>query len=379
MIASIFTAAGYKTGLYTSPHLIDFTERIRINGQPIPLQRVVHYAKLLQSKIKKLKATFFEATTAMAFLYFAEEHVDIAVVETGLGGRLDATNILTPILSVITSIGLEHTEHLGHTIREIAKEKGGIIKSGTPCLVGASEKDAISVFRQIAEKKQSQLYFARRLSSYQVVSNRLDGLMINLKTRPSNYQSLRIGLAGRYQAQNARLAVLATEFLKSSGVTQWHLTKKVIYRGLKNVRKFSGLAGRFEVIRRHPTVIIDVAHNPDGIKTLIQSLQSLHFRKLFLIFGVMEDKDYKTMIRQLASVVGEVYAVQPNLERALAAKRISAEFLRNGIPCKTASSVWRGVQKALNRAGNGDTILIIGSHYVAGEALNYFKKHGKIT
>ena len=267
MIASILTASGYKTGLYTSPHLIDFPERIRIDGESISRRIIVELTKSLRPIIERRRATFFEATTAIAYQYFADQEVDVAVIETGLGGRWDATNVITPILSIITNIGLEHTEYLGKTYSHIAFEKGGIIKPGVACLTGTTNKAALNTLRRIAKRKASHFSRAPGISSDEIRHRSLSGLRANIRTKRTMYRNLDIRLAGDHQASNAQLALLAMEEMQDAGFER--VSKKSVRDGLRSIRKNTSFRGRMEILSEQPPVVADVAHNPDGIQAQI--------------------------------------------------------------------------------------------------------------
>ena len=368
MIASILTASGYRTGLYTSPHLIEFSERIRIDGNPIARKEIVRYTHSMRSRIEKIKGTFFEATTAMAFKYFADEKVDVAVIETGLGGRWDATNVITPLVSVITNLGLEHTEYLGSTISRIAFEKGGIIKPGRPCVTGAAQPAAIRRLRAIAKKRHVNLIRADRASSVKIVNRSIDRLEVDLRAQGSMYRKLAISLAGDHQARNAQLAVLAVRQLRQNRAFR-RISEPGIRSGMGSIRRLSGLRGRLELVHEEPWVIADVAHNPDAIATLIDSLRRLVWGNFLTVFGVMRDKDYCGMIRRLAEISRLVVAVRPRTERALEGRTIVENFHAAGTSAIDGGSVARGAGMALRAAGRGEWILVTGSHYVVGELL----------
>lgn len=376
MIASILQEAGYIVGLYTSPHLIDFTERIRINGKEIDWETVVHYTELLRPKITELKCTFFEATTAIAFLHFASEKVDIAVIETGLGGRLDATNVISPLLTIITSISLEHTEHLGKTISRIAREKAGIIKPRVPCVIGNLPEDAEKVIRRIAASKRARIISAPKAAPFQIMSNTLDGLTVTLKTKQKTYDELFIGMSGGFQAENARLAVLASEILSGQVSKNFALDAEAIRNGLRNVRKNTGTRGRLEVVRKNPRVLIDVAHNPDAIARLAESLDRLGVRISIIIFGVMRDKDYGQMLINLKSISDRMVAVAARIDRSLEVTNLASTARHLGFRVTPGGTVRRGLMVALKSATKSETILVTGSFYVVGEALQFFEKGG---
>jgi dihydrofolate synthase / folylpolyglutamate synthase len=372
MIASMLTASDYRTGLYTSPHLIDFTERIRIDGKKIGFDDVVRYTISLRPMIEKLKATFFEATTAIAFQYFADQKVDIAIVETGLGGRLDATNVVTPLLSVITNIGLDHTEHLGATQAKIAYEKGGIIKPSVPCLAGTTDPIPLRVLRRISQLNRTNLLQVERISSVTITSNSLQGLAVNLTTTYHTYNNLFVSLAGEHQARNLQLAVLAVERLKNCfGFSK--ISKPMLVEGLQRIQHYSKLRGRLDVFRRSPLIIADVAHNPDGTKALAAALRKIIIGRVVLVFGAMKDKNYSEMLEVISPITRLTIAVRPNILRALETKWI-VEKLNNGKKRSiNAGNVHLGIKIAQQEIGTIEPILITGSHYVVGEAMKFFK------
>ncbi len=375
MIASVAMEAGLKTGLYTSPHLVHFNERIRVNGREISDEAIVEYTNQLRPKIEEFDATFFEATTAIAFRHFAEEKAEFGVIETGLGGRLDATNVLKPLLSIITNVGLDHTQHLGDTVQQIAWEKGGVIKAGVDCLTGSENQEALEVLKQIAQEKKVKLFCVTDLCDSRVVGKKRDGIVLDVSTQEESYPDLYVGLAGEHQAKNAQIAVLAAEYLKNQ--KQLPLTRTSIVQGLRNVQRNTCLHGRLEVFSAQPMVVLDVAHNPDGIRALTDALQAYDYGRLILVFGVLSDKDYVEMIEILAAVADEVIAVQPEIDRALESEKICSRFQDKGKRSFDSKRVDEGVAKALSLAAVEDMVLITGSHYVVGEAISYLRKRKK--
>jgi dihydrofolate synthase/folylpolyglutamate synthase len=344
-IASIFSQSGYRTGLYTSPHLVRFTERIRINGIEMPDDRLVEYVSQLRPMIEKHHATFFEATTCVAFQYFADERVDVAIIETGLGGRLDSTNIIHPLVSGITNVALEHQMYLGNSITTIAREKGGIIKRGVPCVTSSDDDEVLRVLRSIAQRKGSKLIEARRFA----------------------FNRANLGLAGRHQKRNAALASAVVELVRSSTSRFPRLSKVTIRRGLMHVQQNTGIRGRLERVGRR--FILDVAHNPDGIKTLIESLSPATRRNLTVVFGVMKDKEYRTMIELLARMAKRFIAVAPKMERALPSLEVARIAEAWCASVVNGGSVTHGMRRARLSTSSGN-ILVTGSNYVVGEALN---------
>ncbi|MFI5253694.1 MAG: bifunctional folylpolyglutamate synthase/dihydrofolate synthase [Bacteroidota bacterium] len=369
MIASILTASGYTTGLYTSPHLVNFTERIRIDGTSIAEDQVVAYTKILKREVEKCRATFFETTTAMAFMYFADQKVDVAVIETGLGGRFDATNIVNPVLSIITSIGMDHMEHLGNSISEIAFEKGGIVKPGIPCIVGFNENPALDVVRRICRKNQSRILSVHSDTKSEVMRSSIEGSIVNISTRRVDIQNLHLSLAGNYQINNACMAILAVENLALNGSFP-DICKKSIKSGLGAIKKYSHLCGRLDILCKNPLILCDVAHNPPAIERLCAALSDLNLRDLILIFGVMKDKDVVGIVDSLIGFSRMVIVVKPDTVRAMEEGSIVEIFHAKHFKAITGGSVKRGVELAVQKTRLNDTILVLGSHYVVGEAIN---------
>lgn len=376
-IASILKASGYKVGLYTSPHLVDFTERIKINGIPIPKERVVEYVKILQDEIDTLKATFFEATTAIAFKYFADEKVDFAVVEVGLGGRLDSTNVIMPAVSVITTISYDHIDVLGDTLEKIALEKAGIIKEGIPCITGCDDEKALNVIKKVSEEKKSKLIIADEVSSVKIKEIAENSLRFDLKTGKRFYPNLIAGVSGKFQAKNLQLSILTYELLSELGLVNFKMES--VYDGILNVREFSGLKGRFEFLSlsnysQKPKIIIDVAHNYPAIDQLVSELEIFKRNKLLILFGVMRDKEYEKMIQKLSEVADFAVATQPKIGRALEAKMIYEIFKQNGVDSTYIQDSDKAFDFIMSKASEGDLVLITGSHYLVGEVIAHIEK-----
>ena len=366
-MASAFKEAGYRTGLYTSPHLVSFTERIRINGVELQESALARYVAVLRPAIERTTATFFEATTCVAFLYFADEGVDIAVIETGLGGRLDATNVLRPLVSVITNIGLDHTDLLGRTTRAVAREKGGIIKDSIPVVTGTEDPDALKVLRRISRLRRAPLVNARDAVRMQ----RSGGGRIRLAYRGIRLEPFVPGLTGEHQMWNAALALAALGVLKQKVSFRRAfaaLDRKAIRRGFVNVVRNTGLHGRFELADRRRKILLDVAHNPDGMRTLAHEIERRHFRNLVAVFGVMKDKDYGPMLDALARIARPLIAVAPRERRALSARQLTRYGQTRGYAVVFGGSVREGIRKAVRLRGKG-SVLVTGSHYVVGEAM----------
>ena len=374
-LSSILMESGYKTGLYTSPHLQRFTERIRINGKEISQRRLVSYAQQLRPAIESTKATFFEATTCIAFQYFADEHVELAVIETGLGGRLDATNVLSPMISVITNIGLEHREYLGNTITAITREKAGIIKRGIPCVTGSGDKHVLKVLNATCARTNTKLHQAGGIVSTTTGPGK--GQRTTFRTKPWTIRNVRLGLAGPHQVQNASLAVACLAVLKgrADSPPPFERVKRAsVKTGLERVSANSGIRARLETLGLNGRYIVDVAHNPDGSRTLVDALELQHVGGLIVVFGVMKDKEYLPMLRELARVGKAFVAVAPAMDRALNPRKLCGEMRRLGLEARWAGSVGQGLGIAIRMAGTQGRVLVTGSHYVVGEAYPRLRK-----
>lgn len=340
MIASILQEAGYKVGLYTSPHLKDYRERIKINGKEITEEYVVAFVEQHKSFFEQNQLSFFEMTVGLAFQYFADEKVDIAVVEVGMGGRLDSTNIITPLVSVITNIGFDHTQFLGNTLSLIANEKAGIIKSKIPVVIGEYVSETKEVFTKIATENLSSIYFAQ----------------------DSADSDLPCGLYGDYQNQNKKTVLQAIALLKKHFV----ISEKAIELGLLNVVKNTGLFGRWQKLGEHPTIICDTAHNAEGFKIVMNQINNLKFDKLHFVLGVVNDKDLVSIL-PLFPKNAFYYFCKPNVTRGLNAadlKEVALSFGLNGVLC---DSVTEAYVAAKSKATTNDLIYIGGSTFVVAE------------
>ena len=364
LIAACLQAAGYRVGLYTSPHLVDFRERIRINGQPIPESEVVRFIETNQPILAELRPSFFETTMAMAFFYFAQQQVDIAVVEVGLGGRLDSTNIITPLLSVITNIGFDHTEFLGHTLKDIAREKAGIIKPGVPCVIGETDEETAPVFIEAAkqngiwgeglETTDCRIWFADQCGYMR---------MRRKKETPT------CQLQGIYQEKNQQTAYVALQVLRNYTPSTIHLTSYAISEGFANVCSLTGLRGRWEILCDKPLTICDTGHNSHGIKYVSEQLATLlnTHSTLHIVFGMVNDKDVDVVLSLLPKDA-HYYFTQAQTHRAIPATELVAKFGAG----QAFSTVEQAVRAAQKNATDKDIIFIGGSNYVVGEALTLF-------
>jgi dihydrofolate synthase/folylpolyglutamate synthase len=321
MLAAILQQAGYKTGLYTSPHLKDFRERIKINGEMISHEFVVDFVERTKTISEEIKPSFFELTVAMAFDYFEKEKIDVAVIETGLGGRLDSTNIITPILSIITNIGYDHTDLLGNTLEKIAFEKAGIIKPGVPVVIGEYLPETKKVFIEKAKQCNSPIYFAQDEYAVSNINYSMQLLSCDVTSTEHNItETFELDLNGLYQTKNIRTVLCAEGLLMQLGFNLKNADEK---QALKNVKKLTGLYGRWDVISSNPTIVLDVAHNEDGVKQLLHQLSvvrgpssALHF-----IMGMVKDKDISKLLSILPKNA-RYYFSSAHIERALPHKEL---------------------------------------------------------
>jgi dihydrofolate synthase/folylpolyglutamate synthase len=363
MLESILCQAGYRTGLYTSPHLVSFSERVRICGKELEPEFVADFVNQLKPRIERDQYTFFEVTTALALLYFAEQRVDVAVAETGLGGRLDSTNLIHPEVVGITNIALEHTEILGKSLQKIAKEKGGIIKSKVPTVLGIGNSVALKHIRRICQYEHSKLISVRQSSNWRVHELSLKGCRFSAEVGGEDYSQLFVNLAGRHQVSNAVMVLNVAELLRKKGC---NLPFSAIAKGLRSV----SWPARFQVYRRRPRVILDVAHNPSSAEALIQTFADLlPDSRVRFIFGVMSDKDYYQMLETLSPRAENFIFVRPKIDRAEAFSKLREVAKRLDLNYSFAPSVAQAYQESLGNASVDDVICITGSHYTVGEFL----------
>lgn len=358
MLASVLQEAGYKVGLYTSPHLKSFTERIRINGSPITERAVVDFVERIQPTIKKIEPSFFEITVAMAFDYFAREEVDIAVVEVGLGGRLDSTNILTPEVSVITNIGWDHQSLLGNTLRKIAFEKAGIIKKGVPVVVSQKQSEVARVFEEKAASEQTSLTFASDMYRLERASpDRFNVFWYNEIV----LEGLQLDLKGAYQRYNI-LGVLQTlDKLKG-----FDISEEAIRNGLENVITNTGLKGRWQQLGSNPTIICDTGHNQDGVHFIVDQLRQLSYKKLHMVWGMVNDKSIDEVLALLPKTAF-YYFCAANIPRAMKADQLKQKAAEHQLDSETYPSVSEAIHAAKKNASDEDLIFIGGSTFVVAE------------
>ncbi|PIF06378.1 MAG: dihydrofolate synthase [Draconibacterium sp.] len=369
MIAAILQIAGYKTALYTSPHLTDFRERIKVNGDMIGKEEVEAWVKnyIRKNKKWKLEPSFFELTVAMAFDYFAKQKVDIAVVETGLGGRLDSTNIILPEVSVITNIGLDHTDLLGGTLEKIASEKAGIIKPKIPVVIGTTQKATEPVFRSVAKDKNADIWFADQeyLAAYSMAGTDEKQIFNVEKGHMLVYPDLKLDLLGTYQRKNLPAVLKTVDLLIEKG---WIISRNHVYGGLENTALLTGLHGRWQVIGHNPLVICDTGHNEDGIQQVVEQLKNTPYRNLHILFGVVGDKNHDAVL-QLLPKDAHYYFAKADIPRAMNEKALAEKALKFGLHGETYPTVALAFESARKNASTQDVIFVGGSTFVVAEVL----------
>lgn len=371
MLASVLQSAGFRTGLYTSPHLKDFRERIRINGKMIPKTEVTRWIRDFRKKNKQLQISpsFFELTVAMAFDYFAREKVDVAVIEVGLGGRLDSTNIINPEVSVITNISYDHQSLLGKTLPEIAGEKAGIIKAGIPVVISQWQEEVAAVFQTKALDAQAPLYFAGKeyTAEYGMLDTEGKQVFNFRKNNALVWPDLKVDLAGNYQRLNIPAVLKTVDLLQEKG---WHIPVSAVYIGLARAASQTGLMGRWQVIGHNPLMICDTGHNEDGIRQVVQQLNNMAFKKLHIVFGMVSDKDPAPVLSLLPRNA-VYYFTKANIPRALnenQLQEIASQFKLKGECYPTVPEAFTA---AMNAADTQDLIFVGGSNFVVAEILLY--------
>ena len=362
MLASILQTAGYKTGLYTSPHLVDFRERIKIDGVYCSKEFVVEFTEKIKPLIATIQPSFFEITVAMAFSYFAEQKVDIAVIEVGLGGRLDSTNIITPEVSIITNIGLDHTQFLGDTIPQIAGEKAGIIKKDVPCIVSEYTEETKPVFDAAASL--TSLAYGSELFTILDIKYAHDYLGVQvLNKKTEDVQTYQLDLNGSYQAKNVQGVLGAIGILQTKG---WQISNQHILDGLSHVKKNTGLYGRWQMIGTNPTTVVDVAHNVAGIQTLLAQIKLVNHQQLHIVFGMVKDKDIDSVLA-LLPIQATYYFTQAQIERAIDANELQQKAGQHGLTGNVFAHVNEAIAAAQKQAQVKDLIVVCGSVFLVGE------------
>ena len=362
LLAAILSEAGYKVGLYTSPHLIDFRERIRVNGEMIDQQFVVDFVKNHSASFEPIMPSFFELTMEMAFVYFQHMKVDIAIIETGLGGRLDSTNIISPNLSIITNIGFDHTQFLGNTLPKIAAEKAGIIKPNTPIVIGEVENEEVrKVFIDKAKAENTSIVFAEETMDNFTSEITPDGWILN----NDSYKNLRNELGGWVQNKNARTVLTAIHELIKLG---YKIPNHAVYNGFANVVELTGLMGRWQTLQQKPRMVCDTGHNEHGIKYIVEQLSMENYEMLHIVFGVANDKDSSTILSMMPKNA-VYYFTQASVDRALDVNTLAESASNYGLKGNKYNTVALAISAAKENANKNDFIFIGGSSFIVADAL----------
>ncbi len=369
MLAAILQTAGYKTGLYTSPHLKDFRERIRINGQMIPEQTVIDFVAKHRPDFDEIAPSFFEMTVALAFEVFAKENVDVAVIETGLGGRLDSTNVITPLLSIITNIGWDHMNLLGDTLHKIACEKAGIIKPNIPVIIGEKQDEVADVFTRKAKEEKAAISFASEIYEVDGRWSMVDGdnflnIDITHNSQPTTY-NLQLDLPGSYQLKNLKTVLVAVDELRKQDYT---ITDDHIKTALKQVKTLTGLHGRWETISLNPLTICDTGHNPEGIAEVLKNIASVDYDHLHFVLGMVNDKDISKVLSMLPKNA-TYYFCRPDIPRGLEAESLKEKAESFGLHGETYPNVKAALVSAQKAAQANDLVFAGGSTFVVAEVV----------
>ena len=367
ILASVLQQAGYRTGLYTSPHLQDFRERIKVDGEMIPKQKVVNFVDKHMDKMKELELSFFEMSTALAFDYFAQSDVEVAVIETGLGGRLDATNIVVPLLSIITNIGMDHMALLGDTLEKIAAEKAGIIKKSIPVLIGEHNEACDGVFERAAASLRSKIFYAEEVFRCEEQRPKENAQLFRLlRVRDGRSFDVELDMAGSYQCHNILTASAAADFLHEE--TPLTISRRAFIEGTRHAAASTALHGRWQKLADKPLTICDTGHNSHGIAYVAQQLRASKCEKLYCVIGFVKDKDIAAILPLLPREATYVFT-QAKVERALPAAELAERAAAYGLRGETVPSVAAAVARARELAGEQDMIFIGGSNFVVAEAL----------
>lgn len=374
MLSAVFMKNGYKTGLYTSPHLQDFRERIKLDGKMIPQQFVIDFLEKIKTIAEEIQPSFFELTFAMSLDYFASQKVEIAIIETGLGGRLDSTNIITPLLSIITNISMDHMDILGDTKEKIAYEKAGIIKTKVPVIIGESISETKIVFEKKAEETHSPIFFAKdfyKVNQVNYQTNRLEVKIYSEKEKKE--KKFYLDLNGMYQQKNLVTVLSALDILKS----HFFLKEEKIKEAFSQVKKLTNFHGRWEVIHQNPLVVLDVAHNEDGIRQVVQQISQSNFQQLHIVIGMVKDKDPHKILTQLPKNA-QYYFTQAQMPRALNSFELKEKASHYQLTGNAYDSVNEALNAALKKLSSQDMLLIFGSVFIVGEVdeslvLSYFQ------
>ena len=361
-LAAILQSAGYKVGLYTSPHLVDFRERIRVNGEVISKEYVIDFVEQHRSFFEPLHPSFFELTTAMAFNWFAMQGVDVAVIEVGLGGRLDCTNIISPDLCVITNISFDHIQFLGDTLAKIASEKAGIIKPKTPVVIGEIHPETESIFANKSDLESAPIHFAQRESSVQKAMFTPEG---GITYHTTEYPLLKGQLGGYCQVKNTQTILTAVRILQEKG---YHIEKEHVYQGFAEVCLLTGLMGRWQILQEQPKMICDTGHNKAGIEYIVKQLSAQEYRQLRIVLGMVNDKDISGVLAMLPKEA-TYYFTKASVSRALSEEKVKELAQQAGLQGNTYPNVEEAVQAACSEAHPDDLIFVGGSTFIVADLL----------
>lgn len=362
---SVLKEAGYRVGLYTSPHLVDFSERIRVNDDLIPWETIVNYIAELKPHIEQRQATFFEATSAVAFRYFADQKVDLAVVETGLGGRLDATNLVCPLVTVITPISIDHQQYLGEDLLQIAREKAGIIKWKIPCVTNNLHPGIVNILKEKCRQQAAPFQAVDTNKTVECVTCSIKGSQFNLRLAGSYLKALQISMAGEFQVRNAALATAVLKKLSNIKITE---------QNIKNGLKKTFWPGRMQVIREKPLTILDVAHNPHSFQQVFNFItRQFPHKNIWVILGLAKDKDFRKITDILKRYVSRVAIIRNFSDRAMPPEKIVKAFKRSPVTLFQFDDIEEGYHNLHSQINSDDLLLIVGSHYLAGEFLKKYK------
>jgi len=364
MLAAIFQTAGYKTGLYTSPHLKDFRERIKVNGDMVGKDFVTGFVERIRPLIEEISPSFFEITVAMAFEYFAQQEVDIAIIEVGLGGRLDSTNIIMPELSIITNISYDHVNILGDTLQKIAFEKAGIIKNNVPVVIGEYQSETHAVFEQKALEKDAPISFASRqrfVADWKMSTHELIAEVTLSHTNEKEYYHL--DLTGIYQTKNLIAVLESVHVMKQQG---WDITYQHLQKALAHVKKLTGLHGRWEMIQENPFIVLDVGHNEDGIRQLTEQIEITDHEELHIVIGMVKDKEIEKILSLLPKHA-HYYFTRAQIPRALPEDELCDKAIASGLSGQPYPEVNTALQAAIAKASPKDMIVVCGSVFIVGE------------
>lgn len=364
MLAAILQTAGYKTGLYTSPHLKDFRERIKVNGEMVSEDFVISFTENITPLIEEIEPSFFEITVAMAFDYFKKLQVDIAIIETGLGGRLDSTNIITPEVSVITNIGWDHMNLLGNTLEEIAFEKAGIIKENIPVVIGETLPETWPVFEKKAKEENAPIIIASQIRQVADWKWEKHELIVEVtEQHHTDHKVYHLDLPGIYQTKNLLTVLEACSQLQQRG---WKIDDAIIHKGLRETKKLTGLHGRWETIHHSPQLVVDVAHNFEGMKQLVQQIEMTEHNELHIIVGIVKDKDVDNVLK-LMPKNARYYFTKAQIPRALSEDELASKAKQLGLEGKSFSNINFALLSAAQKAHKKDLIIVCGSVFLAGE------------